>query len=84
MRRSSERLNSEALVEANDAKLAAIREAQRRGAVPATFSALQLLALVRSIAMSWHNLTPELGELVEESREARRVAVVDAVRRLLA
>lgn len=73
----------QAIVTANEEKLAGIAEAQARGRVPAHFTPVEVLALVRGIAMAWNNLTPELAKNVRADRPARRVAVVDAVRRIL-
>jgi AcrR family transcriptional regulator len=71
------------LLAANDAKLAAIAEAQRRGAVRDRLAPADVLALVRAVAMAYHNLTPELGRATAADRGARRATVVEAVRRLL-
>jgi hypothetical protein len=44
---------------------------------------LDLIALVRSIAMAWNNLTPELSMDVTENRDEQRASVIEGVRRLL-
>ena len=72
-----------AIVQAHDVKLTAIADAQSVGTLPDDYSPVELLALVRGIAMAWDNLAPQLGHAVPESRESRRAAVVDAVERLV-
>jgi len=73
----------DAIVESNNRKLDAIATAQLAGALPERYSAVELLALVRGIAMSWDNLTPELHRATTASPERRRELVVEAVQRLL-
>jgi AcrR family transcriptional regulator len=72
----------QAIVESNTRKLQALAAAQAAGTLPTRYSPVELLALVRGIAMSWNNLTPELDQHAPDSRERRRAAVVDAVRLL--
>lgn len=72
-----------AIVESHEVKLTAIAEAQAAGTLPDDYSPVELLALVRGIAMAWDNLAPQLGRALPESRERRRAAVVDAVGRLV-
>jgi AcrR family transcriptional regulator len=64
-------------------KLRGIAEAQEAGRLPADYAPVELLALVRGIAMSWDNLAPELGTKPPKFRERRRAIVRDAVRRLV-
>jgi AcrR family transcriptional regulator len=71
------------LVASNAAKLSGIAGAQTRGAIPARYSPMAVLALVRSIAMAWNSFTPELGQAVTENRDEQRASVIDATRRLL-
>jgi len=68
----------------SESKLAAIAAAQREGALPTDFEPLELLAFVRSVAMSWHTQIPELDARSRLPRERRRAAVIDAVERLIA
>ena len=70
----------QAIVESNDRKLNAIAAAQAEGSLTTDYSPTELLVLVRGIAMSWNNLTPELDRQSPEARAKRRSLVVDAVR----
>jgi AcrR family transcriptional regulator len=72
----------QAIVDSNDRKLNAIATAQAAGSLPTENSPTELLVLVRGIAMSWNNLTPELDRQSPEPRATRRAAVVEAVRAL--
>ncbi|WP_165949105.1 TetR/AcrR family transcriptional regulator [Kribbella turkmenica] len=72
-----------AIVAVNESRLADLRRAQRSGVVPGDFSPAELLALLQSVATSWSSMNPEYGAAVP-GRAARRHAVVEAVRRLLA
>jgi hypothetical protein len=72
----------QAIVDSNNRKLRAIADAQSAGLLATRYTPTELLAVVRGIAMSWNNLTPELTRQSPESRQARRALVVDAVRRL--
>jgi AcrR family transcriptional regulator len=74
----------EALVASNSRKLDAIAAAQEAGSIPREFTPIELLALVRSAAMSWWSMTPELGRLAPPDAARRRGAVVAAVERLVA
>jgi hypothetical protein len=74
----------QAIVESNNRKLKAIADAQATGVLPGHYTPIEMLALVRGIAMSWNNLTPELSREVPESRQRRRATVVDAVCQLAA
>lgn len=74
-----------AIVEANAAKVAAIRVAQREGRVTDAFPADVLLGLLVSLATTWASLPPEYTPASRNnSRPRRRAAVVDAARRLVA
>jgi AcrR family transcriptional regulator len=73
----------QAIVDSNDRKLHAIADAQAAGILTSRYSPTELLVLVRGIAMSWNNLTPELDLQSPEPRQKRRALVVDAVRRLM-
>lgn len=72
-----------AIVESNNRKLTAIANAQAAGILPDRYEPVELLALVRGIAMSWNNLTPELAAEAPESRSRRRSIVVQAAQQLL-
>jgi hypothetical protein len=67
----------------NKSRLGDLDQAQRSGVVPADFSPAELLALVQAVATSWNSMNPEYGASAPD-RAARRRAVVEAVRRLLA
>jgi AcrR family transcriptional regulator len=73
----------QAIVDSNDRKLTAIAQSQSAGLLTTRYSAIELLTLVRGIAMAWNNLTPELGREAPQARETRRALVVDAVRHLI-
>ena len=72
----------QAIVDSNDRKLGAIAEAQAAGSLTTDYSPTELLVLVRGIAMSWNNLTPELDRQSPEPLEKRRALVVQTVRAL--
>ena len=74
----------QAIVDSNDRKLGAIAHAQAAGALTTDYSPTELLVLVRGIAMSWNNLTPELDRQSPEPLTKRRALVVGAVRALIA
>jgi AcrR family transcriptional regulator len=66
-------------------KVEAIATAQRAGAVPKTFAATDLLAIVLQLSGLWSGLTPEFEPAVaKHSRAHRRRVVVSAVRAILA
>lgn len=74
-----------AILEANAAKVAAIRAAQRDGSVTDAFAADVLLGLLISLATTWASLPPEYTPATRNNtRPKRRAAVVDAARRLVA
>lgn len=73
-----------AIVESNANKLARIAAAQDEGKLTNAFTPLELLTSVRAIAMSWHLHTPELSAVRQPSKDRRRDAVVESVRRLIA
>ena len=72
----------QAIVDSNDRKLHAIADAQTAGSLATDYSPTELLVLVRGIAMSWNNLTPELDRQSPEPLAKRRALVVGAVRAL--
>lgn len=72
-----------ALVSSNAAKLEKLERAQRDGVLPGRYAPVELLSLVRAIAMSWALMTPELGANAPADRDRRRHIVTDAVSRLL-
>ncbi|WP_433161885.1 TetR family transcriptional regulator [Kribbella sp. CA-247076] len=72
-----------AIVAVNKNRLAELRQAQRSGVVPGDFTPAELLALLQAVATSWSSMNPEYGASVP-GRAARRAAVVEAVRRLVA
>jgi len=74
----------QALISSNRAKLEELARAQREGILPGHYTPVELLALVRSAAMSWSSMTPELGDAAPADRARRRHTVTDAVHRLLA
>ncbi len=62
-------------------KVAAIKDAQRRGTVTTAMTAGQILALVLDIANMWSHPGEDLVSLVPQSK--RRKTVLDAVARLV-
>ncbi len=73
------------LVAANEAKIAAIRDAQTAGAVTAAYPADVLLGLIIVVASAWTSLPPEFASLENAHTPAqRRQFVVEAVRRIVA
>ena len=74
-----------AIVEANAAKLAGIRAAQRAGTVTDAFAPDVLLPLLVTLATAWTSVPPEFTPSGRNnSRARRRASVVEAVRRLVA
>jgi AcrR family transcriptional regulator len=68
-----------AVINANDTRIAALT-----GRASA-FAPVELLTLVQAIASSWGTMNPEFaGAAAAVARPARRAAVVEAVRRLVA
>jgi hypothetical protein len=63
-------------------KVAAIKDAQRRGTVTTAMPAARILALVLTIANIWNQPSEDLLTLVPKSK--RRKVVIDAVARLMA
>jgi AcrR family transcriptional regulator len=72
-----------AVVSANERRLERLRVAQREGRLTTRYDPAAILALVHGIAGSWATRNPEFGSL-QSDRAARRLAVVDAVARVLA
>ncbi|GAB3917463.1 TetR family transcriptional regulator [Microlunatus endophyticus] len=74
----------EAVVESNSAKVAAIAQAQRDGALDDAFSAAEVLGLVVHVSLLWAVSLPEYLAVLGPIDDARRrQIVVDAVRRLI-
>jgi AcrR family transcriptional regulator len=68
----------------NRVRVDAIRQAQRAGVVRDDLQAAEILTLVQALAASWHTMNPEFGTATARiSGRRRRLAVVDAVRRLV-
>ncbi|MGY3318491.1 TetR family transcriptional regulator [Arthrobacter sp. TE12232] len=74
----------EELMAAHRHKIALIEQAQVEGLLPADRSAIEILTAVRALAMTWHTLTPEMSRAQLPDAAARRAAVVENVRRLIA
>jgi AcrR family transcriptional regulator len=73
------------LVVSNEARIDRLREARESGVVPRRYSPVELLTLVRAIAMSWSLVSPEIGAVATgHLRARRREVVVETVRLLLA
>ncbi|MFE4500922.1 TetR family transcriptional regulator [Rhodococcus sp. NPDC056743] len=73
----------DALVESHRHKIESIERAQSVGALPSRLAPLELLITIRAIAMSWHNLTPEMNRIRLPDVERQRASVVENVRRLV-
>ncbi len=85
LERSDDDPPNPAIVEANAAKVRAIRAAQRDGRVTDAFAADVLLGLLVSLATTWSSLPPEYTPASRNnSRPKRRAAVVESARRLVA
>jgi AcrR family transcriptional regulator len=75
----------DAVVQSNSAKVAAIAEAQRAGALGDAFSAAELLGLVVHLSLLWAVSLPEYLAVLGPTGDARRrQVIVDSVRRLIA
>ena len=72
-----------AVVSVNERRPERLRVAQREGRLTTRYDPAAILALVHGIAGSWATRNPEFGSL-QSDRAARRLAVVDAVARVLA
>jgi AcrR family transcriptional regulator len=73
------------IIEANAAKVSAIRDAQTAGVVTNAFPPDVLLGLVITLAMAWVALPPEFaGDQDTHPEDVRRGFVTDAVARLVA
>jgi len=73
------------IIEANAAKVSAIRDAQAAGVVTDAFPPDVILGLVITLAMAWVDLPPEFaGSPGAHSTQVSRGFVVDAVTRLVA
>lgn len=74
-----------AVIEANEARLAALTEAQESGFVTTRFTPGELLTLIQAVAASWNTLNPEFANTEHMGDRAhRRDAVTEAVARLIA
>jgi AcrR family transcriptional regulator len=73
-----------AVISANETRLRNLRQAQREGSLTDRWDATAILVLVQSIASAWTTLNPEFGKTSATDRASRRLAVTDAVARLIA
>ncbi|WP_248293773.1 TetR family transcriptional regulator [Actinoplanes sp. TBRC 11911] len=74
-----------AVIEANEARIAALAGAQADGLVTTRFTPGELLTLIQAMAASWNTLNPEFARTGHMGdREHRRDAVMEAVARLIA
>ena len=73
-----------AVISANQARLEKLRQAQSEGKLTDRWDATAILVLVQSIASAWATLKPEFSTTSAPDRAKRRLAVVDAVTRLIA
>ncbi|MBB5790052.1 TetR family transcriptional regulator [Jiangella mangrovi] len=75
----------EIVLESNAAKVKAIADAQAAGALPSTFTPVELLGLVLHLSGFWSSNTPEFDTAVDAiGSERRRAVVVRAVEAVLA
>lgn len=72
------------VMQVNKARLAALEKALGDNLLPAGFTAVELLALIQSIATSWSTMNPEYGGNELPDSRGRRRSVVAAVERLIA
>ncbi|HEY4093970.1 MAG TPA: TetR family transcriptional regulator [Baekduia sp.] len=84
LERAATRPPLEIRVASNKDKVAKIAKAQKAGALPSTFAAADLLALVVTIAGMWTTRMPADDGAPMPSRARRRQLIVDAVTALLA
>ncbi|MER7052473.1 MULTISPECIES: TetR family transcriptional regulator [unclassified Streptomyces] len=77
----ADRPTSEVVARSMDEKIAAIEAAQQRGTVTSDKPAVEILALVLTLANMWQHHTEDVGHLVTDAQ--RRTVVIDAVRRLV-
>jgi AcrR family transcriptional regulator len=73
-----------AVISANQARLEKLRQAQSEGKLTDRSDATAILVLVQSIASAWATLNPEFSATTAPDRTTRRLAVIDAVSRLIA
>lgn len=73
----------EAITRSSQAKVDAIRQAQRDGRLSTRFTAPELLMLTINTASMWALQSPEISALGPREHAARRATVVEAVRRLV-
>ena len=72
------------MIAANETRLANLRQAQNEGKLTDRWDATAILVLVQSIAGAWATLNPEFSTTSAPDRAKRRLAVIDAVTRLIA
>ena len=82
--RPSPRTCLDAVISANETRLANLRQAQGEGKLTDRRDATAVLVLVQSIASAWATLNPEFSATTAPDRTTRRLAVIDAVSRLIA
>jgi AcrR family transcriptional regulator len=75
---------SAAVISANETRLEVLREAQHEGRLTDRWDATAILVFVQSIAAAWATRSPEFSAQAAPPRAVRRVAVVQAVTRLIA
>jgi AcrR family transcriptional regulator len=73
-----------AVTYANQTRLGKLRQAQSEGNLTDRWDATAILVLVQSIAGAWATLNPEFSTTSAPDRAKRRLAVIDAVTRLVA
>ena len=73
-----------AVISANQTRLEKLRQAQSEGKLTDRWDATAILVLVQSIASAWATLNPEFSATTAPDRTTRRLAVIDAVSRLIA
>jgi len=69
---------------ANETRLAKLRQAQAAGNLTNRWDATAILVFVVSIANAWATLNPEFNATTAPDRTTRRLAVINAVSRLIA
>jgi AcrR family transcriptional regulator len=78
-------LGLRSVLDVNKVRLDALAAAQRDGTLTSALSPVELLALIQALATSWETMNPEFArDASGVSRQQRRAAVVEAVRRLVA
>jgi hypothetical protein len=69
---------------ANETRLQILRDAQREGRLTDRWDATAILVFVQSIAGAWATRSPEFSAKAAPDRAEQRVAVIQAVTRLIA